>query len=122
MLCRWAARRKPLKPEPVVCRTCCCFSWCYDMSDEQCCAAMHTSRLKIKAAMLQVAPVLDHQPLDLWGLFHMVAAYGGYQAVSARRCHVTSERTCCSTEWWTSQRKTAVCTTSAAPFCWTLTK
>jgi ARID/BRIGHT DNA binding domain len=40
---------------------------------------------KIDVAMPQVAPVLDHQPLDLWGLFRVVAAAGGYQAVSARR-------------------------------------
>lgn len=33
----------------------------------------------------QAAPVLDHQPLDLWALMRAVAQRGGYQAVSALR-------------------------------------
>lgn len=34
---------------------------------------------------LQAAPVLDHQPLELWAVFCAVAQRRGYQAVSALR-------------------------------------
>ena len=56
---------------------------------------MPPSHTMIQGTTPQVAPVLDHQPLDLWALFRTVAASGGYQAVSARRCRADIKQHCC---------------------------
>ncbi len=55
------------------------------MPEQECTAGLSTTHDNLYICGAQAAPVLDHQPLDLWALFRAVAQRGGYQAATATR-------------------------------------
>ena len=76
----------------------------------------------IQGTTPQVAPVLDHQPLDLWALFRTVAASGGYQAVSARRCRADIKAALLPSSVLSTQRRAAKCTIAHCLFIYSLVR